>query len=227
MGESHAMGRSELKIETHGTAAEAAGVPTGRYSITRYVVCIAMVPGCSVISLSCPSAKGALLEDEASSRVLASHLRAEKSPRSPFSLVRLVITRQENAPPANDCFVIEAFREWAGTRLKRASELQRVHFFLVRCFFASQQLLELGLLSGRIRFKQYVTGSQCVSRLDNFRVNIRADDSLLNDTLIKHLRLEVGWLISVGERGQGRKGLMKVVARETAVSQEWEEKQCL
>ena len=93
MGESHAMGRSELKIEMHGTAAEAAGVPTGRYSITRYVVCIAMAPGCSVISLSCPSAKGALLEDEASSRVLASHLRAEKSPRSPFSFVRLVITR--------------------------------------------------------------------------------------------------------------------------------------
>ena len=100
-----------------------------------------------------------------------------------------------------------------------------MYFFLVRYFFASQPTILLSALD-RIPFKQYQAIDICHG--NDFRVNIRADDSLLNDTLIKHFRLEVGWLISVGERGYGRKGLMKVVARETAVSQEpVGENQCL
>ena len=95
MGESHAMGRSGLKIEMHGTAAETAGVPTGRYSITRYVVCIAMGYRGARLSRSLVS-----LPKEHSSKMKPlleyspAHLRAEKSPRSPFSFVGLIITRR-------------------------------------------------------------------------------------------------------------------------------------
>lgn len=65
MEESHTMGRSELKIETHrscrGRGANRSILHNALHRLHRHIA-----SGCSVISRSCLFAKGALLEDEVS-----------------------------------------------------------------------------------------------------------------------------------------------------------------
>ena len=65
MEESHTMGRSELKIETHrscrGRGANRSILHNALHRLHRHIA-----SECSVISRSCLFAKGALLEDEVS-----------------------------------------------------------------------------------------------------------------------------------------------------------------